>query len=547
MLKFSMNRRSLLTLKKDIQNQHRIPITQQGNPEHLQRTTAGLEQYTPSSLEPWNYERAAHLLRRASIAPKNSQILDAVTKGFESTIDMIFKTFSVDISEISPWCDEDPQIKPIAPKTVQDILDERIQRREIIGRWYLKVIGTSKISIQERMVSFWHNHFVSEFDVVDIPQWMYIQNQLFRKNCLGNFKTFVQDVTIDPAMLMYLDGYKNKKIGNNKQINENYARELMELFTCGVLDWNNNPNYTENDVLEAARSLSGWTISPSTHPDAIERTSRVGRSGLFLQSNWDSGSKTLMGKTGNWRYTDIISILFSERSDQIALYICEKIYKAFVYDIPDRVIIRALADEFKKDWEIKPMLMRLLKSAHFFDKVNIGAMYKNPIDYILGSLHMLNITHIPDFALNEMSRFNRDVYNRLISLGQSIFDPPNVKGWPGGRTWVSTSTISQRHKFMIDIINGTISFNKIKYYDFDPIVFAKSFPDPTNPRTLCTDICNAMLNTAPSKKEYQMLLDTMLDGAKEYEWTIDDPKFQADKRLKKFLIEVAKLAKYQLY
>jgi len=542
-----MNRRSLFTLKKDIQDQHPIPLTQQGNPEHLQRTTAGLEQYIPSSLEPWNYERAAHVLRRASIAPKNSQILDAVSKGFESTIDMIFKPFSVDISEISPWCDEDPQIKPIAPKTLQDILDERIQRREIIGRWYLKVIGTSKISIQERMVSFWHNHFVSEFDVVDTPQWMYIQNQLFRKNCLGNFRTFVQDVTIDPAMLIYLDGYKNKKIGNNKQINENYARELMELFTCGVLDWNNNPNYTENDVLEAARSLSGWTLSPSTHPDAIERASRVGRSGLFLQSNWDSGSKTFMGKTGNWRYTDIISILFSERSDQIALYICEKIYRAFVYDTPDRVIIRALADEFKKNWEMKPMLMRLLKSAHFFDKVNIGAMYKSPIDYILGSLHMMNITHIPDFALKEMSRFNRDVSNRLTSLGQSIFNPPNVKGWPGGRTWVSTSTISQRHKLMIDIINGTISFNKIKYYDFDPIVFAKSFPDPTNPRTLCTDICNAMLNTAPSEKEYQMLLDTMLDGAKEYEWTIDDPKFQADKRLKKFLIEVAKLAKYQLY
>jgi uncharacterized protein (DUF1800 family) len=542
-----MNRRSLFTLKKDIQDQHPIPLTQQGNPEHLQRTTAGLEQYIPSSLEPWNYERAAHVLRRASIAPKNSQILDAVSKGFESTIDMIFKPFSVDISEITPWCDEDPQIKPIAPKTLQDILDERIQRREIIGRWYLKVIGTSKISIQERMVSFWHNHFVSEFDVVDTPQWMYIQNQLFRKNCLGNFRTFVQDVTIDPAMLIYLDGYKNKKIGNNKQINENYARELMELFTCGVLDWNNNPNYTENDVLEAARSLSGWTFSPSTHPDAIERASRVGRSGLFVQSNWDSGSKTFMGKTGNWRYTDIISILFSERSDQIALYICEKIYRAFVYDTPDRVIIRALADEFKKDWEMKPMLMRLLKSAHFFDKVNIGAMYKSPVDYILGSLHMMNITHIPDFALNEMSRFNRDVYNRLTSLGQEIFNPPNVKGWPGGRTWVSTSTISQRHKLMIDIINGTISFNKIKYYDFDPIVFAKSFPDPTNPRTLCTDICNAMLNTAPSEKEYQMLLDTMLDGAKEYEWTIDDPKFQADKRLKKFLIEVAKLAKYQLY
>ena len=478
MLNFAMNRRSLFTLKKDIQNQHPIPLTQQGNTEHLQRTTAGLEQYTPTSLEPWNYERAAHLLRRASIAPKNSQILDAVSKGFESTIDMIFKPFSVDISEISPWCDEDPQIKPIAPKTLQDILDERIQRREIIGRWYLKVIGTSKISIQERMVSFWHNHFVSEFDVVDTPQWMYIQNQLFRKNCLGNFKSFVHDITIDPAMLIYLDGYKNKKNGNNKQINENYARELMELFTCGVFDWNNNPNYTENDVLEAARSLSGWTISPSTHPDAIERASRVGRSGLFVQSNWDSGSKTFMGKTGNWRYTDIISILFSERSDQIALYICEKIYRAFVYDTPDRVIIRALADEFKKDWEIKPMLMRLLKSAHFFDKVNIGAMYKSPVDYILGSLHMMNITHIPDFALKEMSRFNRDVYNRLTSLGQSIFNPPNVKGWPGGRTWVSTSTISQRHKLMIDIINGTISFNKIKYYDFDPIVFENLFQTP---------------------------------------------------------------------
>ena len=397
------------------------------------------------------------------------------------------------------------------------------------------------------MVAFWHNHFVSELDVVDIPQWMYVQNQLLRKNCLGNFKSLVQDITIDPAMLIYLDGFRNKKTVSGNQINENYARELMELFTCGVNDWNNTPNYTETDVKEAARSLSGWVIAPSNHPDPAEKAVRLGRSGLFLQTNWDSGTKTFMGKTGNWKYTDIISILFSERADQIALFICEKIYRTFIYDIPDRIVIRAMADEFKLNWEIQPMLERLLRSAHFFDKVNIGAMYKSPIEFMLGNLRMMSINAVPDYAIQDTSRFSRDVSNRLASLGQIIFNPPNVKGWPGGRTWVSTSTISQRHKFMMDVIDGKIIFNKIQYYTFNPIAFAKSFPDSTNPRILCSDICNAMLNTSPSQKEFDALLETMLDGAKEYDWNLDDPSFQGDIRLRKFLNALIKLAKYQLY
>lgn len=528
-----------------------MPLVQNGSPLHQQRVMAGLEPYVPNAQKPWDYKRAAHLLRRCLFGPTDAEIRRAVNEGLDATIKGLFTTFSPALTDISQWAGQEPQIRAADSNQQQEFQTALFTKREQLIRWWSKIMVNSPTSLQERIALMWHNHFVSEIDVVNFAEFMYVQNQLFRTKGLGNFKQLVKDVTKDPAMLLYLDGIKNQKRGNRSQINENYARELMELFTCGVNDWQNNPNYTETDVREAARALSGWTISPSTKTDPAQRQLYIGLTGTFVQALWDNGQKELMGRKGNWNADDVVDIIFEERATQTARFVCEKIYREFVYDIPDRVLIGAMAEEFKKNWEIKPIVELLLRSAHFFDDLNIGAMYKSPADYMNGSVRTLGITDVPDFNFTQSTRLSRDLSGRMAAQGQTLFNPPNVKGWPQGRTWVSTSTLPLRQKFMLDMIDGKISVRVnnvlVPYYKFDPMAFAKSFPSPNDARTLCRNMVQLLLNTEPSEKEFNTLLDTMLDGAKEYEWDIDNSAFRAAERLKKFLKAVFQLAKYQLY
>lgn len=539
-----MKRRDLFTLKinKPIKE---IAPKQDHYPNHLSRTTAGLEPYIPSTDQPWDYSRAAHLLRRTMMGPKDIEIREAISLGLDKTLERLFQPATISTKEIEPWCFAEPQIRAVpAGSGIPGLSDPEfptqiLLKREILTRWYAKTIAMSGMNLQERMVMFWTGILTSEIDVVQVSEWMFNQQALLRKHCLGNFKTLINEITVDPGMLVYLDGIRNQKTANTTQINENYARELMELFTCGPTDWEDKPNYSEEDVREAARALSGWTIAPSTNPNASARPYYLGTKGSFTSFRWDSGKKTFLGETGNWKAADIINILFQKRSIQIARFICEKLYRAFVYDIPDRNIIDQMAVIFMKDWEIKPVLNILLNSAHFFDNENIGAMYKSPVSFLIGSIRSMGISQIPDFRFEISSNTNRDLTNRLGNLGEILFNPPNVKGWPGGRTWVSTSTVSLRQKFILDVIDGKIMLRdngkQTRFYLFNVLDFAKTFPEIVDAEQLCMDISMFMLNRKPTDFEFAIYLEAMLMGAKTYEWNLLDPMFKGEERIKNLL------------
>ena len=491
------------------------------------------------------------------IAPTDTEIREAVKVGLDTTLERLFQSSTISTTEIEPWCTQEPQIRPIpAGSTIPglsepDFQNQILLRRELLSRWYAKTLSISAMSLQEKMVMFWSGILTSELDVVQVAEWMFNQQTVLRKHCLGNFKTLIEEITIDPAMLVYLDGIRNQKTVNTTQINENYARELMELFTCGPLDWNDTPNYTEQDVREAARALSGWTIAGSTHPNASARPYYLGTKGNFTAFRWDSGKKTFLEETGNWKASDIINILFQKRSIHIARFICEKLYRSFVYDIPDRTIIDQMAAMFMKDWQIQPVLKTLLSSAHFFDNENIGAMYKSPTTFLIGAIRSMGISQVPDFRLPLSSVTNRDLSNRLGSLGEILFNPPNVKGWPGGRTWVSTSTVSLRQKFMLDVIDGKIMLRDngtlTRFYIFNALDFAKSFPEIVDAEQLCKDISMFMLNRKPTDAEFANYLEAMLMGAKTYEWNIDDPAFKAMDRIKNLLRMLVVQPMHQLH
>lgn len=544
-----MNRRNFLTIGAP----HVRPTNQSGEvafqkgggtqnpPMFMRRSSTGLEPYAG----PFEYKQAAHLLRRCMVGPTDAEIRQAVTDGLSATVTRLMQPFTPMLTGIDDWADQDPQIRAVDQAAYQAFQDEMFRKRETLLKWWERTIATSPVSIQERMTLFWHNHFTSELQAVNFSEWMFGQNQLLRKNMLGNFKQFTKDVTKDVAMLIYLDGIKNYKQGTRNGINENYARELQELFTMGVVDWDGNPNYTQTDVSEAARALSGWNFTASS-----KGTLYAGLTSQFISARWDSGSKTFLGKTGNWNADDIVDLIFSERGDAVAKYLCGKLYRSFVYDVQDQTVVGAMADTLKSgNWEIKPVMLQLLMSAHFFDETNIGALEKSPVDYLLGIIRGMGIKldSIPDFVLGQTGRNSQDLRNRMQAQGMILFDPPNVKGWPGGRTWVSTSTLPTRQKFALDMTDGKLKVKTVAMYALDPVAFAKTFPSPSDIHALSTDMALFLLNITPSAKESEMLYNTLLDGGKDYEWSIDDPDQKAGERIKKFLKAVFVLAKHQLY
>lgn len=512
------------------------------------RTEAGLEPWVPIGNDVWDNKKATHLLRRCLTGVKPSEVKQAIADGLDKTLQKLFTMYEPSVTEISEFANKEPQVRPASndAATVQAWQTMVNKHKDMIRRWSAETMATAPLSIQDKITNMWSNHFTSELQTVNFAAYMLTQHSLIRKYALGDFKKFVFDITIDPAMLIYLDGRKNFVIAKRSQINENYARELMELFTCGVYDWDGKANYSQDDVHQGARGLSGWDIAPSQQGQLYG-----GLVSQFNQARWDSGDKTFMGKTGKWNAQDIVNIIFSERADIIAKYICIKIYREFVYDIPDKTIVEQMAKTLRdNNWQIKPVVEQLLRSKHFFADENIGAKHKSPIEYFIGFARALNLGNIPDFDLARIGRQTQLLLGILDAQGQTLFDPPNVKGWEGGRTWSSTSTLPQRQKWFLDIMDEKITTGagsqKQVAFKFDPITFAKQFSDPNDIQKLTREIAEFLLSVPPTDEEYKVLYDAILDGGKSYEWNINDTAQRPDARIKKLMKAAAQLAKFQL-
>ncbi|MCY7360810.1 MAG: DUF1800 domain-containing protein, partial [Ignavibacteria bacterium] len=259
----------------------------------MKEDTGLLSPFIPSISRPWNKKLAAHLLGRTMFGAKESDINYILTLTPGEAVDLLFQNYPLPDSPGS-WVTE----IPVYNNNLNNF------RMNMLRYWWLKVVYEQPVSFREKMVLFWHNHFTSEGVTVRIPQHMYIQNNLFRNNVFGNFKNLSKLVTKDPAMLYYLDGRLNTVTSPN----ENYSRELLELFTIGI------GNYTENDVREGARALTGWTIN--------------GLNSLFVSSRHDNGMKTYFGQTGNYNDDDVVNIIFSQ--NQTAVTFMKKIYKNFI-------------------------------------------------------------------------------------------------------------------------------------------------------------------------------------------------------------------------
>ncbi len=274
--------------------------------------------------------------------------------------------------------------------------------------WWLLTMARTRQPLQEKMTLFWHGHFTSSYTKVKDPMLLLEQNQLYRDNALGNFNDLVKKVSRNPAMIDYLDGQSNRKA----KPNENYARELMELFTIGI------GNYTEQDVREAARAFTGWSYKDRTY--------------VFEKNQHDTGSKTFMGKTGSFNGDDIIDIVLAR--PESAKFITTKLWRFFGYDNPEPALVdRLVAVYTKSNYSIKELLRAIFLAPEFLSDKAYRALVKSPVEYTVGMIKSLGTNNI-----------DLNVSRAAAGMGQVLFNPPTVKGWDGGLTWINSASFFDR-------------------------------------------------------------------------------------------------------
>jgi uncharacterized protein (DUF1800 family) len=320
-------------------------------------------------------------------------------------------------------------------KLVQQKSRESIRN---LNLYWLHEMVNSAAQLREKMAFFWHGHFACRNLNIFFQQGLL---DVIRNHALGNFRTLLKEVSKTAAMLNFLNNQQNRK----DHPNENFAREVMELFTLG------RGNYSEQDVKEAARAFTGWSAT-------------IKGEFIFRRFQHDFGNKTVLGKTGNFDGDEVLDILLQQK--QTAKFITQKIYKFFVNDQPDKEKTEWLAERFyKNDYDISKLMEDIFTSEWFYEEKNVGVKLKSPIELVVGIQRMLPMKFEREEALLLLQR----------ALGQILFYPPNVAGWPGGKTWIDSSTLMMRMRIP-QMLNERDEFNIKPKDDDDQMMGRKNNP-----------------------------------------------------------------------
>ncbi|WP_169980844.1 DUF1800 domain-containing protein [Tautonia rosea] len=329
--------------------------------------------------------------------------------------------------------------------------------------WWLGQMIASETPLREVMTLFWHGHFTSANDKVGISQAMYEQNATLRRHALGNFRTLLGDITRDAAMMMYLD----LEDSDAQQPNENYARELFELFTLGI------GHYTERDIQETARALTGWTLDVPpgvakpdrpTEPGTPRNFSRDGLHPTFVPDRHDDGEKTIFGQSGRFGLEDVLDLVVSR--EETALHLATRLIDFFGVSDPEGTLRPRLAAAFREsEFEIRPVLLALFTAPECYDESSRGTLIKSPVRLLVGACRQLRLEVEPTPSLAELT----------AAMGQALFDPPNVKGWPGGRAWIGSGTLAVRYQLADALLESRIPAG------LEPIGFDRFLLVPRDP------------------------------------------------------------------
>lgn len=363
--------------------------------------------FEPSADNPWDHKLAAHLFRRAGFGIDRQALDDAVAKTPAEVVDSLL---ALD--------DETPEFRSVADALMQTVVAGGDPKR-LSAAWVYRLLFTPN-QLLEKMTLFWHGHFATGADKVTDASLNWQQNQLFRQHALGDFTQLANGISQDPAMLIYLDSAVNRKAHPN----ENFARELMELFCLG------EGNYSERDVQELARCFTGWEIKNNRF-----------RKNRYQQ---DTGEKTVLSQSGRFDGENGVRIVLEQ--PHLERFLARKWFRFFVADEPQPSdeLLQPLADCFREhELRIAPAIKMLLHSNLFFSAQAVGRKIRSPVELIAGMLRSLKGTTNTQL-----------ISQGLLSIGQGLFYPPSVKGWDGGRAWINSSTLLGRSNLMADILKN---------------------------------------------------------------------------------------------
>lgn len=533
-----MNRRATLATLRG-QKQPKAIATHTSQTAHLSMLS-GLMPY----MGPWTFEQAAHLLRRTTFGPTAAQIQAAVANGMEATIAELLA--------------DRPQPDPPINHNYQPMTETEIDvpigttwvnsprgttnagnqmREESLKGWTVDLWLDSTISIREKMTLFWHNHFVVQSQIVEDLRLVYHYIALLREHALGNFRELTKAITINPAMLIYLNGNLNTK----EDPNENYARELLELFTVGkgqLAGEGDYTTFTEQDVLAIARILTGWREKVTTISPTEETITAV-----FEAERHDTGTKELSARfenavienAGEEEYANLIDVIF--QSPAAAQYICRKLYLWFVYykidEETEAEVIEPMAQLLRdNDFDIKPVLEVLLSSDHFYNILSIGPMIKNPIDFTLSTIKPFAV-QFPE-SLQERYPLLVQIFDTLRPMQMEMYNPPEVAGWKAWyqapqyyRTWINSISLPARQGLTVAMTSSGLTSGLLSA-KIDVLAFVETLDDTLDPNLLIENMAKILFPRPIFPSQIAQLKELLIPGLPDFEWAVEYGQFLAN-------------------
>lgn len=464
----------------------------------------------------WDYAKARHLLVRAGFGGTPDEVTKLHQMGMVNAINYLVDYQYVPAEETALRIDMPERPLPTEGMLSQQERDRLNQRRDSIRNndfyrvrnWWMKRLVESPRPLQEKLALFWHGHFAVQWEKVAWPHMLYQQNQLFRDHAAGNFGGLLYGIVHDPAMIIYLDNQINYKHAPN----QNLAREVMELFSMGV-----NQGYSEFDIREGARALTGYTYEHYTGQFR------------FSYGNHDFDQKNLFGRIGNWTGDDFVSLILEQ--PHTARFISAKLFDYFAYSNPDPAVVQRLATVLRANqYELAPMLKNLFMSEEFYSSKAVGTQIKGPVQLLVGLCR--------DFGVK-----NAD-YGTLVAwcadMGQDLLQPPNVKGWYGGRDWVNANLIFMRHNYVSALIQS-VPQNNQRGLD---LVAALENKGAASAAQVVEYLARCCLNVALNDEQKKELVDVLGQLPPPAEWA--KQKDQLNGRLRHVLLLMLTVPQYQV-
>ena len=512
----------------------------------------------------WNEHTARHLLSRAMFSPNAAQIAQAVSDGLPGTLEKLFSPVPEPALPINYNYPDDPNVPIGASWVYTPIIQNANYSHRSIRAWQVGLVLNEGVSLQEKMVLFWHNHFVT----ADAPhaKFIYQYVDLLRKNAIGNFRNLVKEITVNSLMLQYLNGNES----NKNAPNENYARELLELFTIGKgiqAGPGDYTNYTETDIKEIARALTGWTIdiagfqAAGPHPPSIFRINRH-----------DTGTKTLshrfnnavINNAGAEEYKTVVDTILEQ--EEVSRFIARKLYRWFVYYYIDSEIevnvIEPLAALIRQEnYEMKPVITALLSSEHFYHENAVGCMIKSPIDFTASFIKTFEV-ELP-FNFNQIYTMWFLLHGLNATMQQDMFTPPNVAGWKAYyqepifyRNWINSVTLTIRRAVTDGMASGQIpAFDRP--WGIDVLKIVDKIPNATDPNAMIAALVSLALPWPLTQAQLDYLKEILIPGLPDFEWTVEygaylfDPtnetiRMAVELRLRALFLALMGLPEFQL-